>query len=280
MVSRKLKEHLKQYLPMGAVRLYHALRVQGIRVSHHFFAQIHKGTTYFCPFCNGRFNRFLPDGANAAVLHQYGVIGGGYRTNCLCPACGSKDRERLLLLYLQQYTKMFTPQQPPLHVLHVAPEPQLKKLLQKLPYLHYLNADLNPGAADVQMDITAILYPDATFDAILCNHVLEHIPDDAQAMSELYRVLKPNGWAILQVPYAQGLPHTYENPHITHPADRETHFGQFDHVRIYGQDYVTRLNRAGFSVTVLTAKEAVGIENVQKLSLIADERIFVGNKLM
>lgn len=265
---------------MGAVRLYHALRVQAVGVYRSFFAQIHKGTTYFCPFCNGCFNRFLPDGATAAVLHQYEVIGGGYRTNCLCPACGSKDRERLLLLYLQQYTKLFTPQQPPLHILHVAPEPQLKKLFQKLPHLQYLNADLNPGAADVQMDITNIPYPDAAFDAILCNHVLEHIPDDAQAMSELYRVLKPNGWAILQVPYAQGLPQTYENPHITRPADRETHFGQFDHVRIYGQDYVTRLTKAGFTVTVLTAKEAVGIENVQKLSLIANERIFVGNKLV
>ena len=101
-----------------------------------------------------------------------------------------------------------------------------------------------------QMDLAHIPFPDGTFDAIICNHVLEHIVDDLKAMAELHRVLKPGGWSILQVPISLSLRTTYEDFSIATPKEREEAFGQNDHVRIYGQDYVSRLERAGFKVNV------------------------------
>lgn len=276
MFTRKQKETAKQFIPAWVINAYHRLRLVLKEVYLFYFRIAHRGNTYFCPFCNKSYARFLPDGEKASVITKYQIIGGGYRNNCLCPGCGSKDRERLLYLYLQQKTDIFTAH--PKQVLHIAPEKNLKKVLQQQPQLHYVNADLNPGAADLQMDITDIPYPDNFFDVVLCNHVLEHIPDDAKAMRELYRILKPNGWAILQVPVAEKLSQTYENPDITHPADRETHFGQLDHVRIYGQDYLQRLQNAGFITSAITAIDLLGKETVAKLSLIENEKVFYAVK--
>jgi len=277
MVSRRLKEKIKQLVPTQLVRIYHALRLTFVALYFKYCAIVYRGNTYFCPFCGQGFSRFLPDGEKSEAIARHGVIGGGYRTNCLCPNCRSKDRERMLLLFLQQKTQLFDTSLKSL--LHIAPEKNLKKLFRQMPQLRYINADLNPGAADVQMDITAIPHPDSSFDYLLCNHVLEHIPNDAQAMRELFRVLKPGGTAILQVPFAEKLTNTYENFDITNPAEREFHFGQFDHVRIYGHDYPHRLEQAGFNVFVTTALEALGSDAVQKLSLIPDEKIFIGTKL-
>lgn len=100
------------------------------------------------------------------------------------------------------------------------------------------------------MDLTMTPWRDASFDAILCNHVLEHIPDDRQAMRELFRVLRPGGWAILQVPMDTRRATTFEDPTIVSPKARERAFGQADHVRIYGLDYKARLESVGFVVSV------------------------------
>jgi 2-polyprenyl-3-methyl-5-hydroxy-6-metoxy-1,4-benzoquinol methylase len=101
-------------------------------------------------------------------------------------------------LYMTQKTSLFDGNQK--KMLHVAPEPELSQLFQKADYINYLSADLSAPNAMVKMDITDIQYPDNTFDVIYCSHVLEHIPDDRKAMREFYRVLKPGGWAIVQVP--------------------------------------------------------------------------------
>lgn len=276
MFSRRQKEWLKKLIPPTALTLYHHLQRLFYKVKLAYYRITLRGNTYYCPFCKNTFSRFLPDGKNLPVLNQYRVIGGGYRTNCICPGCGSKDRERLLFCYLIQKTGIFS--ETSKRVLHIAPEANLKKVFMQHPQLHYINADLNPGAADVQMDITNIPYPDGFFDAILCNHVLEHIPNDALAMRQLYRVLKPGGWAVLQVPFAEALTQTMENPEITHPADREAHFGQFDHVRIYGHDYVQRLQNAGFTVEVINAADFLDKTAIQKMQLIENEKIFVGYK--
>lgn len=276
MFSRRQKEWLKKLIPPTALTLYHHLQRLFYKVKLAYYRITLRGNTYYCPFCKNTFSRFLPDGKNLPVLNQYCVIGGGYRTNCICPGCGSKDRERLLYCYLKQKTGIFS--EKPLHVLHIAPEANLKKVLKQHPQLNYINADLNPGAADVQMDITDIPYSDAFFDIILCNHVLEHIPNDGLAIRQLYRVLKPGGQAILQVPFAEALEHTIENPAITHPADRETQFGQFDHVRIYGHDYLNRLQNAGFTIAVFTAANLQNEPDIKKMSLIENEKIFVGYK--
>jgi len=150
-------------------------------------------------------------------------------------------------LYFPARTNLFdgTPKK----MLHIAPERHFVRMFANIKGLDYLSGDLSRSLAMVKMDITKIQYPDASFDVIYCSHVLEHIPDDRLAMSELYRVLKPGGWAILQVPQAdQDV--TYEDFSITDPVEREKQFGQYDHVRWYGRDYKDRLAQVGFQVTV------------------------------
>jgi SAM-dependent methyltransferase len=135
-------------------------------------------------------------------------------------------------------------------LLHIAPEPSLARHLAASPETRYITADRDPARANVAVDITELAFATGSFDVILCSHVLEHVPDDAAAMAELYRVLKPMGWAMLQVPLDEAREHTFEDPTIVDPAERERLFDQADHVRVYGRDYAARLERVGFGVFV------------------------------
>jgi SAM-dependent methyltransferase len=200
-----------------------------------------------CPFCRSRLRRLLPIGLSFPVLEEARVVGGGYRENARCPICRSSDRERLVYLYLSQKTDVFTRS---LKILHVAPEPRLEPRLRAASQSNYLTADISGKNVMVMMDITNIDAPYSGFDLVLCNHVLEHVVDDRKAMSELYRVLKPGGWAILQTPLSLELRSTYEDFSITSAEGREVAFGQRDHVRIYGQDYEERLRAVGFAVEI------------------------------
>ena len=141
-------------------------------------------------------------------------------------------------------------------MLHVAPEKQFYLKFSRLNNIDYHPIDLNPdkyeyGSRTKVMDVTAITYPDAFFDVVICNHVLEHVPDDKKAMSEMFRVLKTGGWAILNVPVKINMENTFEDASVTDPKKREEVFGQCDHVRIYGKDYEVRLSQAGFKVEVI-----------------------------
>ena len=205
-----------------------------------------RGDRYECPLCGAHLKTLWPRGLSHPVLAQYDIIGGGYREHASCPICGSTERERLVYLYLRERSTLWGR---PARVLHVAPEPQLGRMLQSLPQVQYVSADLYEEDVMVKMDITDIQYPDASFDVIICNHVLEHVLDDTRAMRELYRVLKPGGWAILQTPYSENIAVSIEDPTLTSPAERARVFGQEDHVRIYArEDYLSRLQDAGFRV--------------------------------
>jgi SAM-dependent methyltransferase len=182
-----------------------------------------------------------------AVLEEKQVVAGGKRQMCTCPVCGCYDRQRLLYLYLLNKTDVF---EKPIKLLHVAPEVSVENILRAKSNVDYLTADLSGKGVMVQMDITNIQFPDSFFDAIICNHVLEHVVDDRKAMSELYRTLKPGGWAILQVPLSLSLKNTYEDFSITTEKGREDAFGQKDHVRVYAKDYQDRLAKTGFEVSV------------------------------
>lgn len=205
----------------------------------------HFGSEFYCPACQSNVDHLQELGYDFPVNREKQIIGGGTR-KAMCPVCGSSDRERLLYLFLEQKTNLFYEKT---KLLHLAPERNLKRIISKKKNIDYLTADLNPMNVMESMDITQINYPDNTFDAILCNHVLEHIPDDQKAMAELFRVLKPGGWAILQVPISGVLKETFEDFSVTSPYAREKVFGQKDHVRIYGKDYTDRLTSAGFKVT-------------------------------
>jgi SAM-dependent methyltransferase len=132
--------------------------------------------------------------------------------------------------------------------LHFAPEHIIQKKLRACSNLDYTSADLDSPLAMVRLDITDIPYAENTFDVILCSHVLEHIPDDHQAMGELYRILKPGGWALVLVPFDPERAETFEDPDVVDPKERLRLFGQSDHVRIYGCDLKDRLERVGFTV--------------------------------
>jgi SAM-dependent methyltransferase len=197
------------------------------------------GDAVQCPCCGSRYITFLPAGLQK-------------RANAKCIKCGSLERHRTLWLYLHENTNIFTA---PVKILHVAPEKQLYQKFSTLNNIDYHPIDLNPdkyayGSKTKMMDVTAMTYPDEFFDVVLCNHVLEHIPDDRRAMSEMFRVLKEGGWAILNVPVKTNMENTFEDSSVIDPKKREEVFGQCDHVRIYGKDYTTRLIGVGFMVKV------------------------------
>jgi SAM-dependent methyltransferase len=181
-------------------------------------------------------------------------------------------------LYLTQKTNLFDGKQK--KMLHVAPEPELSRLIQKADYINYLSADLFAPElmvkVMVKMDVTDIQYPDNTFDVIYCSHVLEHIPDDRKAMREFCRVLKAGGWAILQVPITANA--TFEDPTVISPKERERLFGQNDHVRRYGPDYKDRLMEAGFSVTVDGFARNLDNHAVRRFGLVRNEDVYFCRK--
>ena len=127
-----------------------------------------------------------------------------------------------------------------------------------------------------KIDLTATTYHDSSFDFILCSHVLEHIPNDQQAMAEMYRILKPGGTTIIQVPL-QDTP-TYENPDIITAKERLIHFGQSDHVRIYGLDIKERLETAGFQIHVEKCSDIFSAREIDYYGLDKTEILFVGYK--
>jgi len=202
-------------------------------VARPFLALILRGNTYTDPIDNKKFNSFLP----------YGY--GKQRPNVLSPSTLSLERHRLLWLYLKNETNFFSKDQ---SVLHFAPEQCFLKRFKKLNHLEYTTTDLLSPIADVKADICDLPFKDNSYDVILCNHVLEHIPDDTKAMQELYRVMKPGGYGIFQIPQDLNRETTFEDNSITDKTERAQIFGQYDHVRIYGRDYFNKLRSIGFTV--------------------------------
>ncbi len=226
----------------------------GLRVMGVFYS----GNQVECPVCNHSYRRFLP----------YGRINP--RPNALCPSCLSLERHRLIWLYLREKTNFFDH---PLDVLHIAPEQCFMKPFEERHGAKYITADIESPLAKVKMDIHAMPFADNHFDVVLCNHVLEHVDNDIQAMGEIYRVLKPGGWAILQVPFFAPVPEvTVEDPSIQSPRDREIHFGQDDHVRKYGKDYAQRIERSGLKAQPDTFAREVA--NSERYGISASEILY------
>lgn len=215
-----------------------------------------------CPCCNTRCEQFRPFGLTP-------------RPNAMCPHCGALERHRLLWLYFRDRTRLF--EGTPLSVLHVAPEAVFRDAFRQLPHLAYVSAGLESPPADERIDIMDIPRPAATFDVIICNHVLEHVADDQRAMRELHRVLRPGGWAVLQSPMDSRLAATLEDPSVIDPRERQRLFGQHDHVRLYGRDYGDRLREAGFTVKVDRFFADLSDEVVRRHALL-DEDIYVCEK--
>ena len=214
------------------------------------------GNKVECPICGGRFSKFLPYGYNRV------------RKGVLCPRCFSLERHRLLWLYLKNKTGFFTD---PLNVLHVAPEQCFYSRFRKLDNLDYTTADLESPLADVKLDIQQMPLADDTFDVVICNHVLEHVPDDRKAMREILRVLKPGGYGIMQVPMELTLEKTYEDAAIVDPHEREVHFRQKDHYRLYGRDYTERIKECGFRISEPNYSDELDPKTIQRYRLPENE---------
>lgn len=198
-----------------------------------FISYFYKGSKYQCPVCEKTFRKLMPYGYNRV------------RQNALCPSCLSLERHRLMWLFLQNKTGFFNEN---IKLLHIAPEQCFYKRFRKMKNIEYTTADMDSPIADVRLDVQEMPFSEASFNMVFCNHVLEHVDDDAKAMREIYRVLKPGGMAILHVPIDYSREKTYEDARITAPKEREKHFLQHDHVRLYGNDYPERLKQAGFVV--------------------------------
>ena len=215
-----------------------------------------KGNKYTDPIDGKSFRKFLP----------YGY--GEQRPNILSPSTLSLERHRLIWLYLQNETDFFTAQK---KALHMAPEQCFLDIFKNQKNLDYTTADLYSPIVDVKADILNLPFEDNSFDVILCNHVLEHIEDDTKAMRELYRVLKSGGMGIFQIPQDLSLEKTYEDFSITSAEERKKHFGQYDHVRIYGKDYFNRLRKVGFKVEEVDYSKTISIDLVDKYRLTKGE---------
>ena len=231
---------------------------------------------YSCPFCLHPTNQFDPLGIDNEAIKKYKIIGAGKR-DAKCIKCNSTNRERLIYIYLKNFTKVLrTPDS--FKVLHFAPEKNLFDVLIKTYLKEYISGDLFTVGYSYpnyikEINVLDIPFKDNYFDLIICNHVLEHIENDSAAMKELHRVLRPSGKAILQVPISKIIKNTYEDFSIINPKQREIHFGQFDHVRIYGLDYIDKLNKSGFNVKVSNISS-----NYKRFGLNKNEDLFICSK--
>jgi SAM-dependent methyltransferase len=229
------------------------------------------GNNVHCNLCDGNFITFLP----------FGLI---KRANAQCPGCGSLERHRLSWHYILNQTDLLTSNNVQ-RLMHVAPETVIYNKLfgnQKIDYVPCVKigedeVDEYPtGTIDV--DITNVQFGDNSFDAIYCSHVLEHVPEDVKAMKEFFRILKPGGWAMLQVPIDKSRSETYEDFSITDPKEREKAFGQFNHVRLYGMDYIDRLKLAGFEVNPIPYAKSFTQGDIFRNGFDKEELLFICKK--
>ncbi len=218
-------------------------------------ATLLRGDRFYCPVCRKGYRKFLPAGLDP-------------RANAMCPGCGSLERHRLLLAALE---KLWRDETLPRggRLLHVAPEPALAGAFMR--HFDYTSIDLDGGRAMMAMDLTDLTFADQSFDAIICNHVLEHIPDDRMAMAELHRVTKVGGWGSLQVPMQGDV--TQEDLSITDPQERQRLYGQDDHVRLYGRDFLGRLDAVGFEVMDIAKADLLHPAELERLSVDCEESV-------
>lgn len=226
---------------------------------------LYKGDEVECPVCQRSFRKFLSYGS--AVAH---------RENVLCPYDLTLERHRLIWLYLLNKSDFFTAEQ--IEMLHIAPEQCFLPHFKKQNNLKYLTGDLVSPIADIHFDLHDIPLEDNRFDVVFCNHVLEHVEDDKQCMGELFRVMKPGGWGIFQVPMDLTRSETYEDKSITSPEEREKHFWQKDHVRLYGLDYPEKLKAVGFDVEEYNPKTELDEKLIERYRLSPGEILYIFRK--
>lgn len=226
---------------------------------------IYKGDNVECTVCEKKFSKFLSYGSDIA-----------HRENVLCPNDLTLERHRLMWLYLKDHSDFFTKKD--LSVLHIAPEQCFHKKFKNQNNLNYLTGDLVSPIADIHFDLHDIPLEENRFDVVFCNHVMEHVDDAIQCMSELHRVMKPGGWGIMQVPQDFTRDETFEDPSIVSEEDREKHYWQKDHVRLFGKDYPDWLKKAGFKVEEFDKESNYSEKLIEKYCLDKKEILYIVSK--
>ncbi len=212
-----------------------------------------------CPVCMTELAAFAPKGR---------------RKFARCTTCGAYERHRMIWLYLQNQTELL---RKPTRLLHFAPEAGLRQRIKKYKLISYTTATYDPEKPDEGVNIQQLPYADASFDMVYCSHVLEHVPDDGKALRELFRVLAPGGLAVIMVPVRE-IPTTYEDPTITSPEERTKHFGQSDHLRVYGLDFPDRVRAAGFDLTTEYPADRFSPEDQVRYGIHTGEPVFAARK--
>ena len=256
---KKIYKYLLNTIPRPwLIRLSYVFRI--------FAPLVYKGNKVECPVCEKSFRKFLSYGSDVA-----------HRENILCPYDLTLERHRVMWLYLKRHTDFFT--KPNLKVMHIAPEQCFHGRFKKQKNLDYTTGDLMSPIADLHFDLHHIPLEDNTYEVIFCNHVMEHVKDDLQCMKELYRIMKPGGWGIMQVPIDASRTETYEDWSITDPKEREKHFWQYDHVRLYGLNYPKRLEEAGFKVDIIDFSKELPTETFERYRIPKSELLYVVRKV-
>ena len=213
------------------------------------------------------------NGISYRILLPYGRLKS--RKNALAPDSMSLERHRLIWLFLKKKTNLFTAN---LKFLHIAPEFCFIKLFKEMENLDYITGDLISPWADIKMDVHDIPFNENTFDVVICNHVLEHVNDSQKVMQELFRVMKPGGWGIFQVPIDYNNPNTEEDKSIIDPKQRELLYWQSDHLRLFGLDYGKRLAAVGFKVTESNFINELDFNLIERYALQEGEIIYFCEK--
>ncbi len=241
---------------LSIVELYYLVR----------YRFLYRGDRFACPCCSARLSRFLALTTPSGIRSE----------SVICPRCDSHPRHRLLWLYFHaQCRDLFDKR---IQLLHLAPEFCFERHFRRNPNLNYVTADLTAPQVDLHADVCCLPFAERRFNVVLCNHVLEHVTDDRRAISEIYRVIRPGGWALMQVPVDSEREITLEDAEVRTPEERELYYGQDDHVRQYGIDFVDRIRRAGFSIDVIDYTSILGQPLVEYHGLPQRELIYLCRK--
>ena len=221
------------------------------------------GDAVHCPVCDRSFRGFRPAGKRRAR-----------RENAICPYCASRERDRLVFLFLCSAEAP----QPGSPFLHIAPEACLQPKLRQLAGSDYRTADLLRTDVDESFDVMAIPHADATFHAVYSSHVLQDVPDDIRAMAELFRVLKPGGWAILNVPVTAEVSVDHRDAPLLERSQRDRR--PPEHLRTYGLDFPNRMASVGFKVRVIGPDDVAGPDEQARFGIAgnASGSIYLGLK--
>ena len=226
-----------------------------------------------CSIC-GKKSIFTSFGYDSPIYKKYNMSCGGYRENVTCPNCGANDRIRYIDYIISKYTNIYTGKN---IILHIAPEKCIEEKIRDNKNCEYITGDLDPKLAEVQVDVTNMPFKDKTFNYIIINHVFEHIKNEEKAISEVKRCLKDNGFLLFSVPINLD-EKTFEDSSIISVEDKINFYGQPDHIRLYGYDYIERFEKFGLQIEEFIAEKSMSKKAINTYNVQPKDRVCIAKK--